>query len=69
MKFGNARIPYKLTAYSKTNEEKCIEEGFLTVHKAWDAKSTITTGFYKLCIWFSLNCFPSAKILCSLMHE
>ena len=46
MKFGNARIPYKLTAYSKTNEEKCIEEGFLTVHKAWNAKITITTGLF-----------------------
>ena len=43
MEFGEAQIPYTMTAYSKDNSEKCVEEGILNVQNSWNTKSIVTT--------------------------
>ena len=43
MEFGEAQIPYTMTASSKDNSEKCVEEGILFVKNSWNAKSSVTT--------------------------
>ena len=43
MEFGEAQIPYTMTASSSNNSEICVEEGILYVKNSWDAKSSVTT--------------------------
>ena len=45
METGEAKIPYKMTAYTKGKpSEKCTEEGFLYIKNSFNAKSTVTSS-------------------------
>ena len=45
METGEAKIPYKMTAYTKDEpSEKCTEEGFLYIKNSFNAKSTVTSS-------------------------
>jgi len=48
MQTGVAKVPYTLVSHTVGNEdEKCTEEGILTIKRSWDARMTITS--YKKC--------------------
>merc|ERR1711971_594268 len=48
METGEAKIPYKITAYSKENDYTCTEEGILVIKNSWNLKSTVTSSNSKL---------------------
>ena len=43
VEFGEAQIPYTMTASSKDNSETCVEEGILYVKNSWNGKSSVVT--------------------------
>ena len=45
MQTGEAKIPYKLIAYTKEKpSDECIEKGIMRVKNSWNAKSTVTSS-------------------------
>lgn len=49
METGQAKIPYKMTAYTKGKpSEKCTEKGVLQIESSFNAKSTVTSSRSKV---------------------